>query len=308
MTYQLQCLSFPESQIYNMSAFHRLNPDLTDEMIRSVQLKDTKALFVGLKQDYEFDANIFKDHFVEFRNRPSQYFDHLDIQTNHYKLWCHNCYLLPTNWLFKAHTRYDDTLLFAQLNFANNLLKTPFQFEQAAEECELNQYGHLVAPWGFCDLSDGSQLPTDSPYCSCGSFQGQWRNLDEFKKILGNDFVPGCKHISYMNRLAAYKGKRQKVQAQQDKDREYKSAAIFARTPKTEIEDTQMIVLYANDRSTAQIDKWMFYNGGQPIPAAKSWDLLDRMLDKGFLTFMGHKLPNLVNFRPDSVKTNNTNS
>lgn len=308
MTYQLQCLSFVESQIYSMSAFHRLNPDLSDEMVRSIRLDGTKVIFAGLKQDYEFDANIYKDHFVEFRNRPSQYFDHLDIQTNHYKLWSHNCYFLPTNWLFRAHTRFNDTLLFSQFGFGNNLSSAAFNFAEASQECELNQYGHLVAPWGFCDLPEDSELPVDQAYCSCGSFQGQWQNLNEFKKIMGDDFVPGCKHISYMKKLAEYKGKRQRVQAEQDKNREYKSAAIFARTPKTELEDPEMIVLYAEDRSTAQINKWKVYNGGQPIPASRSWELLDRMLEKGYLTFMGHKLPNLVNFKPDSFNTNTTNN
>ena len=301
MTYQLQCLSFPESQIYNMSAFHRINPDLSDEVIRSVRLDGTKVIFAGVKEDYECDANIYKEHFIEYRNRPSQYFDHLDSQVTHYRLWSHNCYFLPTNWMFRTPNKYNDSMLVPQLAFATNLPATEFDFKLVAEECELKQYGHLVAPWGFCDLPDDSDLPVGHPYCSCGSFQGQWQNLDAFKKILGSDFSPGCKHISYMNKLAHYKTRRQKIQMQQDKDREYKSAAIFARSPKSEMEDPQMIVLYANDRSTAQINKWKFYNNGQPIPAAQSWDLIDRMLNNGYLTFIGHKLSNLINFRPESI-------
>lgn len=304
MTYKLQCLSFAESQIYSMSAFYRVVPSNADEMLRTVRLDGTKVIFAGMKQDYEFDANIFKDHFIEFRNRPSQYFDHADMQLNHYKLWSHNCYFLPTNWLFRYSTRMNDDLLFAQYGFGNNLSRTPFDFARAAEECELNQYGHLVAPWGFCDLPEDSALPKDgTPYCSCGSFQGQWQNLDEFKKILGDDYQPGCKHISYMKKIAEYKSKRQKVQEQQDKDRAYKSAAVFARTPRNELADPELLVLYTEDRSTVQIDKWKFYNSGKPIPASESWSLLDRILNTGYLTFMGHKLPNLANFKPENVNT-----
>lgn len=272
-----------------------MRPDLQDEMIRAIRLDGNNVVIHGMTQDYTIDANIFKDHFTQYRGRPSQYFDHLDMNTYHYRLWKHNCYFLPTNWLFQPSARFNDELLFGQYQLGTSLPEE-FRFQEIADEVEKKLYGHMVAPWGFHELPEDSDLPADTPYCTCGSFQSQWKYLEEFKSIIGPDYQPTCKHIGYMNKMSSYKDARNKLLAEQEKSREFKSAALFFRCPPNGMEESTITVLYTEDRSTAAITKWKIFNKGEGVPASQSWDLIDKMLGKGYVPYPGHKLPNLVNY------------
>jgi ssDNA-binding Zn-finger/Zn-ribbon topoisomerase 1 len=267
-------------------------------MIRAVRLEGNNVICHGTTQDYTFDANAFKDHFVEFRGRPSEFYDHMDMSSKVCYLWKHNCYFLPTNWMFSTIDVKTDERMERQFNIANPL-PSQFNFAELSKEVEINQYGHLVAPWGFSDLPEESELPHGTQYCSCGSFQSQWNHFDEFKKILGEDYVPVCKHIAYMKKISEYRSKRTALSVEQEKSREFKCAAFFyVRSHNEEGSEGNIYVLYIHDRSTMPINKWKSYMGGVPVPASRSWELIDKMMANGYVPYPGHKVPSLINFRP----------
>lgn len=292
----MEALTFPESQIYSRSAFYRLHPDKKDEQIRATYLNGTKVVYAGTSTDYEFDTNIFKEHFVDYRSRPSEYFEHMDPQSMHYALWNYNCYFLPTNWTFRANSRVNDHKVLSQYEFISGM-KLNADFNALTIHAEINSEGHFVAPWGFHNIPEGFPIQHGNPHCSCGSFMSQMNYIEEFKRLLGEDFLPTCKHISYMHKMAEYKAARQKIIKQQEESREFKSVALFLHTPSSEMDDMTIHALYIDDRSTAPINKWKVYNKNIPIPSTKSWEMIDKIMKAGYVPFPGHRLSNLVNYK-----------
>lgn len=218
-----------------------------------------------------------------------------------------------------VHAKYSTNVDFA------DFLENTILYDEDGNEQETS-IGHLVAPYGFKYPGDAEEKPfnqtycnseliavpgPDKPFCSCASFQYQLKNLSYFQDEIP-DYQPTCKHLTWYNKHIEYYCKRTKLAEQIRAGKApNKAVAWWYAPPSSDLERTlenlsmdrprhmkgqgDFVMLYTKDGmgASAPYKLWKRYKPEEYFTQHDVWDLFDRMIDNGYLPYVGNNLDHL---------------
>lgn len=295
-------LNVAESQIFSRGATYRLMPGLEHLRFNSIQLVDENVMVSTLEGDVVQSRDAYIDHYLEFRNRLPFYFEYVNSDYSHRKLWKYGCSVLPIGWVSQASNHLYDDVCLGQ----HAILKQINKFHTIEEMTDLlyrsgRHYGHLVANYGFLSAPPDSSFPLEKPYCSCGTFQMQWNHLDQFKQVCGADFEPTCHHIRYLNEFESLRNKAAAVADYQSQVRQYKTMAYWFHPPTSQTDQGFLRCVYIDDKPMRSIDHWTLYV--KPISHCDVWSFFHQALDHGYALMHAMVLSSTKDFFKHAAKS-----
>ena len=294
--------NFAQSLIYSRSNIKRTFSDFDDTDIAGIYAKESELVIVrndGTEQQYPI--NPVKEQYKSFTGRFPNFFAYMGPNNRGLSLWKNNAYII-----FKGHNYSYQGSKFTsaaqlQTRFADKLclIQTQEQVEQFLADYDL---GYLISPDGlipekpkFNIFSTTEQIVDNEepkPYCSCGSFQGQLKNLDQFSAELG-DYQPTCKHHAWVRRYRTLLSRRAELISNARGSLITKATAWIYSPPKTVQDKGRFLVIYTDKGHMATADKWRLYKPGEKFTEDDVWDLFESMVDNGFVPYPVTAMPHL---------------
>lgn len=290
-------LNVAEASVFSRAATYRIKPELSHLTLKTIKLQDQDVCIDTLEGEIILPKDIYVENFLDFRSRCPDYFDYVGPKYETRACWKADFYFLPIGWIAQSrHCKHQDVLV-GQFN----IFKTLKHFKSFRELNDLisypgQQYGYLVSHLGLETPIVDADIPAETPYCTCGSFQLQWRHREAFKQILGEDYRPSCKHITYMHAFDDLRSKTSSLLYEQTKERVYKTLAYWYLPPESNTESGVLKALYINDQPMKTIDHWTLYKTEKPITQEQVWKFFHTALDNGYLIKHAMILPTLSSF------------
>ena len=290
-------LNVAEASVFSRAATFRLRPELAHLHFKSISLCNQDVCIDTAEGEIILPQEIYIDHFLEYRSRCPDYFDYVGPKYETRLCWKPGFYFLPIGWVTQfRHCPHPDVLV-----GQHNVMKTLKHFKSFNDLNDMinypgQQYGYLVSHLGIQNPIAGCDIPVNTPYCTCGSFQTQWRHREAFKLILGEAYQPSCKHIAYMNAFDEIRTKTSELMYAQSCLRQYKTLAYWYLPPQSNEELGVLKALYINDQPMKTIDNWTFYKTENPITQDRVWKFFHTALDNGYLIKHAMALPTLSSF------------
>jgi hypothetical protein len=290
-------LNVAEASVFSRTATYRLKPELSHLTLRSISVNGSDVCINTFEGEIILPKEIYIEHFLEYRQRCPDYFDYVGPRYETRVYWKPGFYFLPTGWVTRFRQCAHLDVLVGQHNVIKTL-KSMKDFHALNDMISYpgQQYGYLVAHEGLLNPLPGVDIPIETPYCTCGSFQLQWRNRDLFKSVLGEDHVPTCKHISYMHAFDELRQKSSALLCHQSELREYKTLAYWYLPPESNLDSGVLKALYINDQPMRTIEHWSLYKSNAPITQDQIWKFFHTALDNGYLIKYAMSIPTLRDF------------
>jgi hypothetical protein len=290
-------LSLAEGSVFSRAATYRLKPELSHLTLKEIKLKDNDVCIDTMEGEIILPKEIYIENFLEFRNRCPDYFDYVGPNYETRICWKPDFYFLPIGWVAKSRHCLHKDVLVGQYTLMKTL-KTMKDFHSLNDMINYpgQQYGYLVAHEGLATPIPATDIPVETPYCTCGSFQMQWRHRDEFKNLLGSSYHPSCKHIAYMHAFDELRLKSSSLLYRQTEARQYKTLAYWYVPPESNVDQGVLKALYIDDQPMRTIDHWSLYKTTQPITQDQIWKFFHTALDNGYLIKYAMSIPTLRHF------------
>lgn len=288
-----------QADVFSLGATYRLLPELIGQDIRSIDSSGAKVCIDTNTTCIEVEKDRYIKNFIDFRSRTPDFFDYGGPKDQKRLLWRHGFFFLPirqpsTGRPGEAHPmQLIQSMLIDALGNTTNL--------QALLDFNANygsRLGHFVAhqglnskPQGTVRLAD-EDWPLETPVCTCGSFQKQWRYRAAFKEILGPSWTPSCKHISYMHAYEQLRNRMAQVSYQQEQSGVFKTLAYWCKPASSNESKSKLKALYIDDRASCPIGEWKVY-AKEGIDGSDAWAFFHTALDHGYAIRSAAALPNL---------------
>jgi hypothetical protein len=287
-------LTVAESQVFSRAATYRLRPALENLKLIRIEFVDNHVKVQTLEGDVLIPRDEYIQEFTAFRSRVPSYVDYVGPKYENRRLWKPGIFFLPTGWISQSRVCGHPDVLVGQHNVLNSLAS----FASYKELVDLisypgQQYGYLVSHEGLENPVDDPSVPTETPYCSCGSFQTQWFHREELKNLLGSDYQPTCKHIAYLKRFDQLRSRMSVLLSDQAHRRSYKTLAWWYLPPIHNADQGQLRSVYIDDQPMRSLEHWSLYSSSEPITTEKIWSFFDTALDHGYSVKYAMALPTL---------------
>jgi hypothetical protein len=301
-------LTTAQASIYSRSNIRRAFSDFDETDIAGIYLRDDTCLVVrrdGSEQAY--DRSLVKAAYQSYTNRLKDFFSYLGPNYRGPSIWHNNAYVMFKGWNYGHALGHLTSNAKLQAHWADkfihlkdvNKVTTLLQSDQT-------DLGHLVAPDGLrlptgsIDFdSDNEQEPNSGsfaaePYCSCGSFQRQLANLNDFQmEITG--YKPWCIHLTWFHKYRDLLCKRTDVRNAARGGVVETCVAWWYAPPRDHINDGRFVLLHTKSGAQAPLSHWRTYKPKEIYTQHNAWDLFFSMLDAGYVPFPGTSLPQLAN-------------
>jgi hypothetical protein len=290
-------LSVAQSQVFSRAATYRLRPALEHLRITSIDLVDNQVKIETLEGDVLIPKDEYVQEFIAFRSRVPDFFDYVGPQYETRRLYRPGLFFLPIGWVAQSRLCAHQDVLLGQHTILNTL-KSFSRYQELVETISYpgQQYGYLVSHEGLPSPIDDPSVPVETPWCSCGSFQGQWMRRQELRDILGSDYQPTCKHIAYLHRFDQLRSRMSVLLSEQTQRRAFKTLAWWYMPPERNGEQGVLRSVYIDDQPMRSLEHWSLYTSPEPITGDRIWSFFDTALDHGYSVKYAMALPTLRSY------------
>jgi hypothetical protein len=301
-----QELSSAQALIYSRTNLRRAFENFDDTSIAGIYKNPEDLVIVrtdGTHQVYPLEP--VRLSFKSYTARLKDFFSYLGPNYRGPSVWRNNAYVMLKGWHYSSE--HGSKLPNAQLQ-----TRWINKFTQVQDEASLvallqgdqTDLGHLVAPDGLRsgpkaidflreDTEQANETPAEHPpYCSCGSFQRQLKELDAIQEEIPG-YQPSCIHLAWFNRYREFLVKRAQLR-DTCRGQVAQSATAWAYAPPRLGETNgRFVILYTKHGSMAPASHWRLYKPNEIFTQNDAWNLFDAMMDSGFVPFPAMALPQL---------------
>jgi hypothetical protein len=141
-------------------------------------------------------------------------------------------------------------------------------------------------------VEDQAGPQVGEPWCSCGSFQRQFNNLDLFRQEI-EGFRPWCIHLTWFNKYRELLCKRTEIRNAHPSGAPPNCVAWWYAPPVDHVSDGRFVLLHTKSGAQAPLNHWRSYKPRTVFTQHDAWDLFFNMMDAGYIPFPGTSLPQL---------------
>ena len=302
-------LNGAQSLIYTQTNLRRAFPDFEEGEVASIYLRNDHCIVARIDGSHEtYERQLVVNAYLDFRSRLKDFFSYLGPNYRGPSPWRNEMYVMFKGW-HHAHALGHlsrnaqlQTLLadkFTRIQHEEELLAL-IQSDQA-------DIGHLVAPNGIrlqdrpisldgeLDDQPKSQPMRSEPYCSCGSFQSQFRHLSLFEKEIPG-FKPDCIHLRWHRRWIQHLGQLTQVRNNARNGQPSNVVAWWYAPPSDGNSDGNFVLLHTKSGAQAPATHWRLYGRGKTFTQHDAWTLFNNMMEADYLPIPGKYLEQLKPF------------
>lgn len=314
-------IKFNEAQslIYARTNIKRAYPSFDDSCISGIGIRDNDLIVMRENIEEIYDKNQVIEAFKTFTSRCPDFFSYLGPNYLGCSFWRDCSYIVYTGWHYShqnskhsieaaaqralhKHIKNNITYLYNRYQTNNEFaefLENTSVFNETGEH--ITSIGHLIAPNGFKFAGEtlqpennNSETESNEPYCSCGSFQYQLKNLALFQKEIPG-YKPVCKHLTWYQKHLDYYSKRTLLAEQIRAGKAPNKAVAWWYAPPANNQNGKFVMLYTKHSMgpSAPFKMWKAYEPDSHFTQHDVWDLFDRMIDNGYLPYAGVNLDHL---------------
>lgn len=306
MSTTLTELNQGQSLIYTRTNIGRAFQGFDDTDVAAINLQgDTCCITYRDGAQVNYPIQPIKDSFTSFTHRLKDFFAYLGPNYRGPSVWRNNAYVMFKGWHYVHSFGKQTTNAKLQAQWADKFVRVS-EAEQlkAILQSDQSDLGYLVAPDGYriedrlIDMDselDDSQKPGamfTEPSCSCGSFQCQFRTLQDLQKEIPG-YKPWCIHLTWFHKYREFLSKRTELRNAMPAYVPDKCVAWWYAPPVDATSDGRFMLLYTKHGAQAPLTHWRNYKPKETFSQKDAWSLFDSMIAAGYVPFPGTALPQL---------------
>jgi hypothetical protein len=279
-------LNAAQKLIYTASNIGRAYKDFDYSGIAGIHKHDQHCVLVRTDGSEElYKASLVQDAYLKFSTRLVDFFHCLGPNYRGPSLWRNGAYVMLKG-IHYAHSYGANTeLAKAQRKWIDQFIYLDRESLITLLENDQLNLGHLI-------------VPGDKPWCSCGSFQKQLKNLKELKQETFPEFQPSCIHLVWYYTFLKFREQQAALLASLHGSRPTKCGAWWY-SPMKQGGPTpfgKLKILYTNKGATVPANQWYSYNDPNDPKELRStkeynqddlWTYLFKMINAGYITYCG---------------------
>ena len=273
-------LNSAQQLIYTASNIGRAYKDFDYSDIAGIYKRDQYCVLVRSDGSEEvYKASLVQDAYLKFSTRLVDYFHCLGPNYRGPSLWKDGAYVLLKGSHYAHSYGANTELAKAQRKWIDKFIYLDREPLIALLENEQFNLGHLV-------------VPGEKPWCSCGSFQKQLKNVKELKEETFPEFQPSCIHLVWYQTFLKFREQQAALLSSLGNGRPMKCAAWWY-SPMVQGGPTtngNLQILYTDKGHLAPLDQWSLYRDPKDLRNYTQhdlWNYLFKMINAGYVSFCG---------------------
>ena len=307
-------LNNAQALIYSRTNIRRAFKDFDDSDIAAITLRSDSCVVVYRDgAERVFPTQPIKDAFVSYTKRLKDFFSYLGPNYRGPSIWHSNSYIIFKGWHYQHQLSHRLPSAQLQRAWIDKFIHLSDRSKLISLlHSEQTDLGHLVAPDGIQEINNTidfdapemgedikpgghQELPKMEPYCSCGSFQRQLNNLEDFQKEI-QGYKPFCIHLTWFAKYRELLCERARVRSSCRGQAPDKCVAWWYAPPADATSDGRFVLLHTKYGAQAPLTHWRTYKQSEVFTQKDAWDLFFSMMAADYVPFPGTALPQLSSF------------